>query len=586
MKKNYHSIFLLLNILLFCTACNKNFLERYPLDQPSNSTYWKSENDLATYNNSLYNYTFNNETVPILFGHSTGNNNNSILFQDSYTDNCASTVGYFAQYRSGTHIVPGAASGQPFGYRGWDFVRAINVGLENYNKANIAQAIIDKYAGEARLMRGWFYAEKVLKFGDVPWVGKSLNIDAPELYAPRMARDSAMDKVLDDLNFATTKLPNDWGDGNNPGRINRWCALLVKARVCLDEGTWRKYHKLPNATKWITEASSAAKELMDKGPYSLYQTGDVNNDYSLLHRAIVLPVNKEIMYYKKYATGVINNNVQASFARTVLGSSKNFVEDVLCTDGLPISLSPLYKGDSIIENTFLNRDPRLRQVILHPADSKKLGYDTANAYPRLPGMSGLSLSNSGYHIIKHFNAPYIGKAFNTGETPAIVFRFAECLLIYAEAQAELGLITQTDLDLTINKLRTRAGIPKLNLTAIPVDPRYISDGLKPIIVEIRRERRVELFNEGFRYNDLRRWRQGKKLEIPTWGIQWNAAAIARYPGAKIQTVLDPVSQKTYINVFKGTVYEIPVFDEAKHYLWPIPLGSLAENPNIKQNPGW
>lgn len=182
-------------------------------------------------------------------------------------------------------------------------------------------------------------------------------------------------------------------------------------------------------------------------------------------------------------------------------------------------------------------------MILHPADSKKLGYDTANAYPRLPGMSGLSLSNSGYHIIKHFNPFYIGKAFNVGETPAIVLRFAECLLIYAEAQAELGLITQADLDLSINKLRTRAGMPKLMLSAVPVDPRYTSDGVFPVIVEIRRERRVELYNEGFRYNDLRRWRQGKKLDVPTWGIQWNAAAIARYPGAKIQTVVDPVSKK-------------------------------------------
>ena len=585
MKKYVNATFFVLIAIILFSSCKKDLLELYPIDAASNGTFWNTENDLAVYNNGLYSFTSDNDNVPILWGHSTGNNNESILFQDAYTDNMASTVGYFAAIRAGTFLVPAAASGQLFGYKGWNFVRAINVGLENYDKAKIPQVNKDKYIGEARLFRGWFYAEKVQKFGDVPWIERSLNIDAPELYAPRMSRDSAMDKILADLNFASTKLPDSWGDGNAPGRINRWGALLVKARVCLFEGTWRKYRGLSNPEKWLTEAAKATKELIDKGPYSLHQTGDVNNDYVSFQRALTLAGNKEVMYWRKYLTGVLNNNVQASYARTTFGSTKSFVEDFLCTDGLPIALSPLYKGDSIIENSFINRDPRLRQCILHPADSKMLGYDTANKYPRFPGMpAGLMTANGGYHIIKHFNPKYIGQAFNTGETPAIILRLGEGLLIYAEAQAELGLLTQADLDLSINKLRTRAGMPKITLSAIPADPNYASDGLSPIIVEIRRERRVELFNEGFRYNDLKRWKQGKKLEIPTYGVQWNAAAIARYVGSKVQTTV--VNGKTYIDVYKGTSYAVPVFDESKHYQWPIPLSSLAENPNIKQNPGW
>lgn len=585
MKKYINSVFLFLIATILFSSCKKDLLELYPIDAVSNVTYWNTENDLATYNNGLYNQTTNNDNVPILWGHSTGNDNNSIFFQDGYTDNMASTVGYFAAIRSGSILVPAAP--QTFGYKGWGFVRAINVGLENYNTAKIAQAVIDKYIGEARLFRGWFYAEKVEKFGDVPWVERSLNIDAPELYAPRMSRDSAMDKILADLNFASTKLPDSWADGNAPGRINRWGALLVKARVCLYEGTWRKYRGLPNATKWLTEAANASKELIDKGPYTLHQTGDVNNDYSSFQRALNLAGNKEVMYWKKYQTGVLNCNVQASYARTMFGSTKSFVEDFLCTDGLPINLSPLYKGDDKIEDVFINRDPRLRQCILHPADSKILGYDTVNTYPRFPGMpAGLMTTTGGYHVVKHFNPAYIGQAFNTGETPAIVLRFGEALLTYAEAQAELGLITQADLDLSINKLRTRVGMPKMVLTNIPVDSRYTADGVSPLIVEIRRERRIELFNEGFRYNDLKRWKQGKKLEQITLGIQWNAAAKARYVGASIKTLVDPVSGKTYIEVYQGTVYAKPIFDESKHYLWPIPLSSLAENPNIKQNPGY
>jgi hypothetical protein len=92
--------------------------------------------------------------------------------------------------------------------------------------------------------------------------------------------------------------------------------------------------------------------------------------------------------------------------------------------------------------------------------------------------------------------------------------------------------------------------------------------------------------EGFRYDDLRRWKQGKKLLTPSRGILWDAAAIARYPKATVQSSVDPVSGKTYIDVYKGTDYAVPVFDEAKHYLWPIPLSVIAQNKNIKQNPNW
>jgi hypothetical protein len=147
-------------------------------------------------------------------------------------------------------------------------------------------------------------------------------------------------------------------------------------------------------------------------------------------------------------------------------------------------------------------------------------------------------------------------------------------------------VSQADLDLSINKLRDRVAMPHLDMANVPVDPRYASDGVSPLINEIRRERRVELFMEGFRYNDLRRWKQGKKLEIPTMGMRWDDAAKARYPGAVVKSAVDPVSGKTYIDVYQGTDWANPVFDESKHYLWPIPLNVLAQNPNIGQNPGW
>jgi len=568
-------------------GCNNGFMERYPLDSISNETFWNSENDLIVYNNSLYNLMKDDNKVPILIGHGTYDIGR--WFLDEFSDNYGSTEprhNYYHAVRSGKHNIP--SSPEFYGYKGWDFVRACNVGLENYNNADIGQSTIDKYAGEARLFRGLFYADKVSKFGDVPWIEKELNIDSEELYAERTPREEAMEKVLADLNFACEKLPADWGDGNAPGRLNRWAALHEKSRVCLFEGTWRKYHGGTNANMWLQEAADAAKELIEDGPYKLYVTGDIKNDYNASHRSNDLSGNPEIIHWRKYEMGVITNQAMGYFGYTG-GATKSMVEDYLCTDGLPITLSPLYQGDEVYEDIFENRDPRLRQTILHPNDQSYYNYDGSSAYsyPRVLGMIGGISTNTGYHVIKNYEYSRISKAYNTEETPALILRLGEALLNYAEAKAELGTIIQADLDMSINKLRDRVGMPHMDLNNIPVDPRYVNNGVSPLIIEIRRERRVELFLEGFRYDDLRRWKQGKKLEIPVLGMRWDDAARARFdPENKALVKTRTISGIEYIDVYLGTDWANPVFDESKHYLWPIPISDLSRNPNIGQNPGW
>ena len=588
MKKYIKHIAILTSSICIFSACNDDFLEKTPLDQISNETFWNTENDLVVYNNGLYARTLDNNNVPILFGHAQGTaaREQSIWFLDGPTDNFAPRgAGEYQQIRAGRHIVP--TTPPLYSYKGWDFIRAINVGLENYGKAKVSDAIKNKYIAEARLFRGWFYADKVSKFGDVSYVDKSLNIDSPELFADRMPRNEVMKKVLEDLNFATKNLPNDWGDGNAPGRLNRWSALLIKSRICLYEGTWQKYRNGANANTWLTEASVAAKELMDKGPYSVSTVGDTTKNYNSYHRIFDLAGNKEVMYWRKFIFGIYTNNVMVYLHTSTGGATKSMVEDYLCTDGLPITLSPLYKGDAKIEDVFINRDPRLRQTILHPADVNLYSYDVARTYPRLEGMEGGNLTTTGYNIIKNYNNDdVVGKGFNARIAPAIILRFAEALLNYAEAQAELGVITQGDLDLSINKLRGRVKMPNMLLSKIPIDPRYTKDGVSPLIAEIRRERRVELFMEGFRYNDLMRWGQGKKLETISRGILWDAAAKARYLKANVKSSIDPANGKTYVDVYQGTDFAVPVFDPAKHYLWPIPLSVISQNTAIKQNPGW
>lgn len=597
MKRDIIKLSLVVFATLLFFSCNDDFLERYPLDKISNETFWNSENDLMVYNNSIYDRAKNDNDVPILFAHDDGFDSHkfSIWMLDEFTDNIAprhSRHTRYQQVRSGKHNIPSAP--EWYGWRdgGWAFVRAINVGMDNYDNAlekGVSEETVNKYKGEARLFRGWFYADKISKFGAAPWVDHELDINSEELYAPLNSREEVMTNVLADLTFACENLPADWGDGGGPGRLNKWAALLVKSRVCLFEGTWRRYHGGDAVDMWLQEAADAAKEIMDNGPYSLYSTGDPDNDYQAIHKMKSdLTGVEEVMYWRRYQLGVFTNHVQSYHREYNGGATKSMVEDYLCTDGKPITLSDLYMGDEILENVFENRDPRLRQTILHPADAARWHWnndDALRTYPRVSGMGGQT-SETGYSICKVYEPTTSHSAYNTSDTPAIILRYAEVLLNYVEAMAELGTLDQGGLDMSINLLRDRVGMPHMAMD-VPMDPRYANDGVSALISEIRRERRVELFMEGFRYDDIRRWKQGKKLLSPDLGMRWDAANIARIDPEGAATVKKTsVDGVDYIDVYQGTDWAVPEFDESKHYLWPIPLSAIAQNQNIAQTPGW
>ena len=593
--KNYKiQIITLVVAVLINYSCNDSFLDRVPLDEISSESFWNTENDLLVYNNRIYDLLTNDNNVPIAMGFDNGFDSHrfGIWHLSGFSDDTAPRHNRhtrFQEVRAGKHTVP--TSPEWFGYSGWNFLRTINIGLDNYDRANISQSIIDKYAGEARLLRGWFYADKINKFGTITWADSEINIDDDEiLYGPRDSRDFVMDKVMEDLNFAVDNLPSDWGDGNEPGRFNKWAALAVKSRVALFEGTWRKYHGLGDETKWLQASADAALELMQNGPYKIFDNNNPDNAYNYMHRQEDLSPIEEIIYYRRYEIGILQNNMQRYHRLYNGGATKSLVEDYLCTDGLPITLSPLYQGDEVYENIFVNRDPRLRQTVLHPEDQPIYNYGDhafgVNSYPRVQGMPG-ETSYTGYHIIKTFYAPAAYAPFNTSMTPAITLRLSEALLNYTEAKAELGTLTQADLDMTINVLRDRVDMPHLTLGSIPMDPRYADEGISSLLVEIRRERRLELFMEGFRYDDLRRWKQGKKLENKDYGMRWDDANKSRIdPRGRVTVNTGLVDGIPYLEIYKGTDYENPVFDESKHYLWPLPLDELSLNPALEQNPGW
>jgi hypothetical protein len=594
MKKLNIKIGLLLSGVLLSVGCNDEFLDRQPLDKITNDSFWNTENDLRVYNNSIYHIARIEDDVPMLVGHDEGFDSQSRghIFQDGYSDNVAplhTRQDFYQKKRAGKHAIP--TTPEIFGYKGWNFLRAVNVGLENYGKASVTEETRNKYVGEARFLRAWFYADKVAKFGDNQWVDKELNIDDEDiLYGERDDREFIMGKVLEDLDFAIQWIPNDWGDGNAPGRLNRWAALHVKARICLFEGTWRKYHGGSNPDMWLQAAADAALEVMEDGPYSLYQSADPARTYNELHQKTDYTGNPEVIVWRRYEAGIFNNHALNYHKGYIGGATKNMVEDYLCTDGLPISLSGQYQGDAVYEDIFENRDPRLRQTIMHPDDQAIYRYGNHDFgvynYPRIQGTPGGLSSTTGYHIIKVWQLEPSYAAYNVSTTPAIVLRFAETLLTYAEAKAELGTITQPDLDMSINLLRDRVGMPHLDLNP-PMDPKYAADGVSSLIVEIRRERRVELFMEGFRYDDLRRWKQGLKLSVKDYGMRWDAANRARFDPTNTATIgVGTVDGVEYLEIYKGTAYESPVFDEGKHYLWPLPTSAISQNPTLGQNPGW
>src|SRR5699024_8972537 len=279
------------------------------------------------------------------------------------------------------------------------------------------------------------------------------------------------------------------------------------SRVFLYHGTYLKYHDLnqEKAKEYLRAAQSAAKQLIESGRYELA------SDYRGLFTSLSLDGNPEIIMYRKYEEGVLTHslNSYSNDESQVYGLTKDAVDSYLVNDGLPIKQSPNYERDTTIQQVMTNRDPRISETM-----ADKL---------RLSGMDGLErgYSVTGYAQHKFLNEDIADQTIgssNLNPTDAPVIRYGEVLLNYAEATYELGELTNSDLDKSINVLRSRTGIdmPALQVSGeqAMVNGQVITDpdrdpNVSGILWEIRRERRVELMMEGFRLDDLKRW---KKLQ--------------------------------------------------------------------------
>lgn len=543
-------------LLLVYTGCTK-FVDKGLPDQFNDEDYWTSEDKVRSYSWGFYG---------LFPGYGNAGSQGDFYFS-TFADDQASTS--FQNY-----VVSPPASTIDWD---WEFIRKSNIMLERIDQVPMSDEAKNHWKGIARFFRALRYFTLVKTFGDVPWISRSMAItETSYIYKPRDPRSLVMDSVLEDINYATLNIRVS----DQVNSINQNVALALKSRICLFEGTYRKYHPelgLNDGDKFLLQAKDACEKVMAAG-YTL------TADYKSIYNSLDLSGNKEMLLYKRYVPGFLTHSVvgYTNSSTQMSGLTKSAVDAYLCNDGLPIGLSPLYKGDDNIQNTRASRDPRMLVTI-----DSFLCYNGSL-------VNGLS-SSTGYRPFKFFQPLVANMLAPYNDTDAPLFWLSEVLLNYAEASAELDNLgkyafAQADLDKSINMLRKRGGmqtLPDLQLSGkqgvavngVPyIDPKKDAD-VTSLIWEIRRERRVELMMDGFRYQDLMRWKKGTYMD--------NSKNPDIFLGAKVPdngTVLR--NADGYITPYKaGTARP---FTDPKHYLNPIPTGQIALYPQggLQQNPGW
>ncbi len=573
-------------------------LNEYPQDSVSPETFFKTEKELKLYSNQFYTMLPDAED----------------MFKE-VSDYVVHGLSYNDVIRGYAHIVPSTGGG-------WSFtsLRHINYFLQNIYRCE-DEEVRKKYEGLALFWRAYFYFDKLQKFGDTPWYDQVLANDDDELLCKaRDSRETIINHIMEDLDKAAAQLPET---SDNKYIVNRYAALALKSRACLYEGTFRKYHAgdvfNPDNLAYadlLRKSANAAKEIMESGKYQLYTEGS-KPYYDLFVGSATN--EKEIILSRSYGVATHEASAFALVAsKGAAGFTRAFALTYLMKDGTRFTDKDGYATLPFDKETE-NRDPRMGQTILTKGFTYK---DGEKAVFRK------NLSITGYPVLKYVEGP---SATSGSHVDISIFRLAEVYLNYAEALAELGTITQDDLDKSINQLRSRAGMPSLSLADANANPdplllgeeygyRNVDKGADcGVILEIRRERGIELVMEGFRYQDLVRWRELLRFDNQTADGTSNGHEFfgpyvpgkGRYDmdgDGEIDFVVNPETGRGYsaptgvtavtINkdIFlsegdKGFIIALQDMvrrhDENRDYLYPLPLTELTLSKGaLTQNPNW
>jgi hypothetical protein len=584
---------LLFAIGLLAGGCQE--LDQVPQSTADNNAVFGSEKGLDLYSNSFY------DILP------TGND---IIRSDEMSDfGARSSVPDFL--REGAY-----GPRQSTGWT-WTALRNINYFIENNNRQTVPADARKHYTALARFFRALFYFEKVKRFGDVPWINKAAAVDDPSLFNGRDPRTMVMDSVLADLNYACENIRTT-SDATR-SLITKSVAYGYKSRICLFEGTFRKYQTTYNlqstSEKWLNESVSASEKVMKEGGFSLNETGGNEKSYRQIFTNNT-PVTNEVMlsFICDPALSVYNDAnwwwTSATYGAR-LSFTRTFVNTYLNADGTPFTNKAGYQTLTFADEV-KGRDKRLQQTI-RMESYKRINGGKEEAAPPV-----FSYTYTGYQPIKWCldDTYYDGGTRNINSIS--IMRYAEILLNYAEAKAELNKLTDQDWASTVGALRKRAGITG-GFSAVPtvVDP-YLQTSYFPgisdaAILEVRRERATELCLEGFRFYDIVRWKRGPLMEqkwngfyVPALNQPMDLNEDGKMDVAFVKgTPANPVAGVTYINVAETIsaganpqrlsndtsgeitwLNTVPRKWEEKHYLYPIPESDRLFNTKLGQNPGW
>ena len=554
-------------------------LDRYPKDKLTPDKFFRNEQECQLYTNDFY--TIFPTTV---YGESA-----DVIAKNVLTSEVL-----------GNRTVPATASTWK-----WEKLRDINFFLE-YSSNCKDRDVRLQYEGLARFFRAYFYFEKVKYYGDVPWVDRPLASNEEELYKGRDSRDLVMSKVIEDLDFAIEHL----SPTKETYRVSEWTALALKSRVCLFEGTFRKYHGLDDADYYLAECVSAAGTFIEKSGYTIYKSG--STPYLNLFSSINA-ISSEIILARAFNTAIgLKHDVNSYLTGTTMGRPgllKNVASMYLMKDGTPFTSQPGWETMQLPDES-KNRDGRFAQTVRTPG-YKRIDDDKESA-------PNLAATMTGYQLVK-FLLPAKYDAYQASTSDMPLFRTAEVYLNYAEAKAELGTLTQEDLDKTIKPLRERAGVANLSLEWANANPdpylasaetgyANVTGANKGVILEIRRERTVELLMENFRYWDIMRWKEGKRFEKPFEGLYFPGVGsydlnsdgtddVCIWSGTKPDTKI-PVVYELGVDVKLSEgdhgyirIHDDPnlvrTWNEERDYLYPIPTDDrVLTQGAISQNPGW
>ena len=571
---------------LCCVACVALVLtgcmDLDPKDSMGDNLVWSKPDNFQLFANQFYGWTRDMGS-----GTDYQNGVSDGVHSDYRSDLiCTNSVNTYSQ---GTNNIPEKDGNFTSIYKRIYYTNLLLKNAEGYDN----QAAIATPMGEAYWFRAYLHFELVQIYGDAQILTEPLDIDNAQLYGERNSRGEVIDQCIADLQKAVELLPET---ASEEGRLCKDAANAMLSRVALYEGTWQKFHNNNSgrATELLTIAKNAADEVIKAGHYSLFYNSalvnpginNVNQSYRYMFiledaaqcnpAGLVKAANTEyILSHRHRDTDKLSINITHGLLSNVCYITRKMANMYLCSDGLPVTKSPLFKGYTGATDEFQNRDARMDNTMLQHNepywnnDSKwRTSWNDADVDNSLKGNAR---SNSGYQNQKWGVEREVADYYESMDYPVI--RYAEVLLNYAEAVYELNEnISDNDLDKSLNLVRRRINqnMPKLSNSFCATNGLNMRE-------EIRRERTVELFLEGFRIDDLKRWKTAE-TEMPqdqlgvkitgTW-FEANWAAQAR-----------SLNGDGCIVMYNGRTWA------QKNYLYPLPQDQRQLNKNLTQNPGW